>query len=384
MSGRAERTAGGLRVGVVGGGFVAEAVHLPALLALPEVERVAVCDHSRERASGLLATYGLASAYTHYLEMLEAEELDAVIVAVPNRLHRPVTLAALERGVPVLCEKPLALDVGEAREMCDAAARLGLPNAVNFTYRFVPAVRRVKELIEEGFVGQPLFVNVQWFQQLYVDPDLPAVWRLTREHAGTGVLGDLGSHVMDLLSWWLGPLCRVAGSMQTYPPERSAADGGRVKIELDTTCSFLADLAGGVSASCQVSQTAACRANYQHIEIYGSEGCLVYELEWSGPAWMLGQLRGGRRDGLLEPIEIPARLTAELGPLPRTPISDFLPNRANCTRAFISAVRGGEPGAPTFLDGLRAQCAVDAVAQAVRERGWVEVPAVGSSRPAAC
>ncbi|HUP18516.1 MAG TPA: Gfo/Idh/MocA family oxidoreductase, partial [Gemmatimonadota bacterium] len=256
----------------------------------------------------------------------------------------------------------------------------------NFTYRYVPAVRRVQELIQEGFLGQPLFVNAQWFQQLYVDPDLPTVWRLDREEAGTGVLGDLGSHLVDLLSWWLGPLRRVAAGLQTYPPRRRRPGGGQgtAAVELDTTCSFLAELPDGLTATCQVSQTAACRANFQHVEIYGSEGCLIYELEWSGPDWMLGGLRGGRRDGLLEPMEIPARLTAELGPLPRAPITDFLPNRANCVRDFIDAIVGGASRPPDFVDGLRAQCAVDAVASAARRREWVEVPAIESPDRVSC
>ena len=364
-----------LCIGVVGGGFAAEFIHLPALRVHPAVGAILLCDHELARVETLVQKYGLAGGYSDYHELFRQEELDAVVVVTPNHLHYPVTMAALETGLHVLCEKPLALNYPQALAMYNRAQERGVVHATSFTYRFIPAIRYLKELVDTGYIGRPLLLNSKYYQQAYIEPDMPMVWRLMKERAGSGTLSDLGPHMVDLARWFVGDFKRVCGLMQTYPKERIHPDSRKlVDVEVETSCAFLATLGDGVQGVFELSQTAACRGNYQHIELYGTEGMLIYELEANSEDWMLGKLSGGRRLELLDTLPLPEHLLRKFTSTTDPIMHNFLTNRENVTWAFIETILKNSPSLPGFYDGLQAQAVVEAVAQSVEKRGWVELP----------
>ena len=183
-----------VRVGVIGTSWWADAMFLPALTAHSGAEVVAVCGRHAGRAQAFAQRWSVAAAYTDTEALLNHEGLDAVVIITPNRLHHPLTMAALERGLHVLCEKPLAMNVAQAREMYEAAEAAGVRHQVPFTYSFMPTARYVRELIGQGYIGEPYHLNMRYYAGGARNEDYR--WRFDRAEAGSGTLGDLGSHFL--------------------------------------------------------------------------------------------------------------------------------------------------------------------------------------------
>ena len=356
-----------LRAGVVGTGWWAELTHLPGLQARQDVEVAAICGRNRERLDALADKFGVKGRFADWKEMIARGGVDVVVIVTPNFLHHPVAMAALEAGKHVICEKPLALNALQAREMARTAETKERATLTFFTHRALAAAAQMKRLVAEGFLGTPLHVDARYFTASYLKPGKPASWRMRRAEAGTGVLGDIGSHVIDLCRWWLGDFERVAGQWQTRTRERigGAVDG-------DEDCSFLAQLRNGVQGVFQASKLAAGRGNAQRIELHGTAGSLIYEADPGvDPTWE-GRLWAGRsRWTGLFPLSLPAGLTAGLD----TRVNQDGRNEAyrRLTNPFFAAVRGGSAVSPDFADGAAVQAVLDAVALSTEEGRWIEV-----------
>lgn len=355
-----------LRAGVVGTGWWSGLEHLPGLAARPDVELAALCGRDPGRLAALADRFGVAERYTDWREMIAAGRLDLVVIVTPNALHHPVAMAALEAGAHVICEKPLALDAGQARQMAERAAARGLQTLTFFTHRAVAAAAHVRRLIREGRLGRPLHVNAAYLSASHLKPGKPAAWRMQRAEAGTGVLGDIGSHLVDMVGWWLGGFERVSSQWQLVNRRRPGGE-----VDGDESCSFLAELSGGVQGVFLASKLAAGRTNFQRIELYGDQASLIYEAEpGADPTWE-GRLFIGRPDRAgLEPVALPPDLTAGLaGEAGRVEVYRRL------TDPFFAAIRGEprSPDLPDFTCGLSAQRVLDAVARSAEERRWVEV-----------
>src|SRR5579883_1986358 len=199
--------------------------HLTAYTKSPRAVVVAACDVDAENLAKAAERFSIPATYTNYREMLEREVLDAVDVVTPNNSHVAISLDALAHRIHVLCEKPLGLDRHETRELLTVSQRSGLLTAVNFSYRNVPAARFIKEIIQSGEIGEIYHLVATYNQGWLVDSASPRVWRLNREMAGTGVLGDLGSHLIDLARWWVGEFRAVLGHLTTFVHERPLPDG---------------------------------------------------------------------------------------------------------------------------------------------------------------
>ncbi len=355
------------RAGVVGTGWWVELEHLPGLRARADVEVAAICGRNPERLAAVADKFGVPGRFTDWKEMIARGRLDVIAIVTPNVLHHPVAIAALGSGLHVICEKPLALDVAQAREMAKVAEAKGLKTLTFFTHRALAAAAHVKRLVGEGFLGKPLHVNAAYFSASLLKPGKPAAWRMRRAEAGTGVLGDIGSHLVDMVRWWLGDFTRVAGQWQTVIRERT---GGAV--DGDEDCSFLAQLANGAQGVFQASKLVAGRANFQRVELYGDQGSLVYEAEPGIDATWVGRLWAGRPDRTgLVPVILPPELTAGL---------DAPDNQAGrieayrrLTDPFFDAIRGGGASSPDFRDGAAVQAVLDAVAASSEQGRWVDV-----------
>ena len=361
-----------VRVGVIGGGYGRN--HILAYQVCDDVEVAAFCQRTRAAAEKIAGEFHIPNVCTDYRDLLQMKELDAVSIATPPHLHAAIALEAFSRGLHVLCEKPLALTRSEAETMLTEAEAAKRVHMTAFNFRFIPALRRMKELLEEGYLGERIFhLDASWMSESRIASGAPLGWRHSKETAGMGVLGDTGVHLIDLVRWLAGDFSRVCGQATIFNKERRLPDGsGSAAVTVEDSCMFIAEIAGGVQAALHPSGVA--RGNiFQSIRIFGSEGVLRVEIDRKGPDWVVGKLFGARAAGShVEPLAIPDRLTQGLNLTdPKRVPGEFL--FSNLTRRFIDAIRTGQQAVPSFREGLEAQKVVDAVLRSVEEQKWVSV-----------
>ncbi len=357
-----------IRTAVVGTSWWADGAHLPGLHARADIELVALCGRNPERLVQLAAKFGIPRTFTNYQLLLTETKPDVVVVLTPNYTHALMTLAALEAGAHVICEKPLALNTAEAQAMLDRAEQLGRRHMTFLTYRGMPGPRFLKQLIDSGYLGRLHHVQACYLHGSWLDPKRAASWKTALAEGGSGVLGDLGAHVIDLLLWWFGPMVRVAGNLSTFIGERPDASGATVKVETDDAAAFVAEFAGGGQATIQLSRVAPERHNYQRFELYGSAGTLVYEYDQLMAH--VGKVSGARAGGgAVKEIAIPAELSDGFHGQ-----NTFAKVYGALTDPFFASVRdaGPEPS-PSFRDGLSIQKVIDAVARSAARGSWESI-----------
>ena len=354
-----------VRVGVIGTGTIAMLRHLPAFAtsaAKGAAEIVAVADVDEVSARNAAKQFGAQYTFDDYRELLQAP-IDAVSICTPNAYHEPVALAALDAGKHVICEKPLALDYAGAKRMAERAAASGLKHAVNFRYRWVPAAGYVRDLIEAGELGEIYHVHAHYFNGTLHDPQTPIRWRQTRAAAGTGVLGDLGSHLIDLCRWWVGEVTSVQGHLRTFNPKRPLVGGGIGEVDVDDFMNAHLAFANGAEGLLSASQCAIGRNNHQRIELYGTKGAVIYEIEkWDQGGDRLQICFGSAqaRYNAFATVPVPP---VRLAGNPERPMIDF-----------IDAIRADVMPSPNFDDGMRCQEVLDAIAFSSERGTRVDLP----------
>ncbi len=358
-----------IRAGVVGTGFWANSVHMAAYRDHPQARVLGVCDVEIERARSAARTFGAEFVTRDYMELVTRDDIDVVNVVTPNVVHAPVALAALEAGKHVMCEKPLAMSYSEAEQLARAAAEAGVKTGINFTYRGHPAARFARHLVEQGQIGRIFHVNAFYMQGWLVNPEVPMVWRLRKEMTGTGALGDLGSHIVDLVEWLTGErIVSLVSDMQTFVEDRPLADGsGTGRVDVDDGATFLTRFGNGAMGTFVSSRYGTARPNYQRIEIYGDKGALVYSWEDTdniqaavGPVSV--------RESQMLSIPVPQRFKPT-----RRGAADRFGTTQNMQH-FVEAILEDKEMVPNFRDGLRNQEVLEAVAISSQDRGWVTLP----------
>src|SRR5262245_42562506 len=357
-----------LRVAVAGAGIGEQ--YVASFAGHPDAEVVAVCTRTPGSGTHLTSRYDVGRSYTDYETMLEREAPEIVVVAVPNHLHSPMTLAALEAGAHVVCEKPLALDLDEALEMVSRAEERRRCTFVPFTWRFLPAAVRMSELLAAGFVGRPYHVSIRYFVCGWGDPHGPMRWQYDAAAAGSGTLANIGSHSIHLVQWWLGDFRRVCALLGTLVPERLTATGTRAHVSVDDTCVLLGELEDGTPVALDASSVAYGPRVDLAIRVSGSDGALVFEDDWAAADAHLGRLRGARAgDAGWTPIEVPhggTRADSGRG----TPLGVCFDRMA---AEVVSAVRENRTARPSFRDGLRVQRVLDAALRSAARESWQTV-----------
>src|SRR4051812_29027996 len=382
-----------IRVGVAGTGFSA-ASHLDALARVPSVDVVGVAGSDGGRAASVAAAGRAvdAAAYGSHLELLDHPDLDAIHNCTINRLHHEINLAALERGLHVLSEKPLALDQGESGELAAAAERAGVVAAVRFNYRHYPVVAEIRALLESGEHGRPHFVHGAYLQDwLLLESDWN--WRLETGDAGLSrAVADIGSHWADLVQHVTGDsIVEVLADLGTLYETRSrpegvagsfesagdAGSGTPVAIETEDFGSILVRFASGARGSFTVSQTSAGRKNELWFEVDTDQAAFSWRQMEPNTAWV------GRRDGPnLELSRDPRTLhprAARLTTLPAGHPEGWLDALAGLVRDFYEAVAAHRSGSrhdgelASFQVGHERVCLVDAIVESSRAQRWTRV-----------
>jgi len=352
-----------LRVGIIGTGFGA-LVQAPGFQLHPACEVVALSGVTRPgRAAQEAAKLGIPKAYDSYKTMLEQANLDLVSVVSAPYLHHEMTLAALERRIPVLCEKPMAMNLAEAQAMVAAAERRGLVHAVDFEFRYHPARLTFKELISQGFLGDLLHFTLTYtIAGLEKNLARPMGW-LWKQETGGGILGAFGSHLVDSLLWFFGEIQRVSGMLTTHVDMREGQPA-----DADDTFAFLASLGGKSTGVVQLLMHAH-HGFGMRLEAFGTKGSLVLVDDRTVLAGRAGEAMaevpvGDRTE--VEGVTFPAGLDARTYPF--TVMVD------NVVRAIrgepVPGIRGEYA---TFRDGAAVQAVLDAVRLSHREGRWVDV-----------
>jgi predicted dehydrogenase len=362
---------GTLKVGVVGGGF--GRTHILAYRATPGVEVGAFCQRTKASAQNIAREFGIPNVFTDYREMLAHGDLDAVSLTTPTNVHLTMACQAFDAGVSVLCEKPLAMNREEAATMLELAEKARLIHMTCFNFRFVPAFFRMKELMQEAYVGNRiLHVEASWFSERRADSNLPFGWRDDKEAVGFGAMGDLGVHLVDLVRWLAGDLRRVCSQQAIFTKERRLAQGsGKRDVTVEDCALFVGELTEGGLVSF-TAHAAARGSAYQELRILGNDGMLRAVVDRAKPDWMIGELWGAQGNNDTRPVPIPETLTERLMPADQRPTAREA-IFANLTRLLAHGIRTGEQPNPSFRDGLEAQKVLDAVASSAQSGSWVSI-----------
>ena len=342
-----------VQVGVIGTSWWADAMFLPALSAHPHAEVVAVCGRDAGRAQAFAQRWSVPAAYTDTDALLDHGGLEAVLILTPNYLHHPLTLAALARGLHVLCEKPLALNVAQAREMLAAAEAAGVRHMVPYTYSFMPTTRYLRELIEQGYIGRPYHLNLRYYSGYARTGEY--LWRFDRSEAGSGVLGDLGSHFLFVAMQIFGEVEAVQCHLAQLQ-ERGPRPDGKVYEQVDDSALLTLKFSNGAHGIIHVSSMSYEDTPFgqtHHMEFHGSEGTLHSFTDWD----RVQQVSGARvGEGAVRPLEIPDHIWQGLRrDTVHNSYRDTFRQNDYMARGFITAIREQRPASPDFRDGLQVQ-----------------------------
>jgi predicted dehydrogenase len=348
-----------IRLGIIGTGNMA-ANHAEAFPGIRGVKVAACCDLDASRAQEFAARWKIPRWYADPRQLLEAETLDGVSVVTPDASHAAVTLAAIEGGLAVLCEKPLATSLADARRMRDAARARGVVTHVNFSYRNAPCVQEAAVFIRGGGIGRVLHVEASYLQSWLVQDTWgdwrtsdTFTWRLSRRHGSAGTLGDVGCHIYDLTAFLCGRIEEIACRLATFD---KGVSGSRIgPYVLDANDSFVSTVRfhGGGVGTVHATRWATGQLNSLKVRVYGDEGAVDVDLDRSTAAYLLARPRVPRRPAAWRPVK--AR------PCPTQ------------YERFVAAIRRGKSDESDFDNGTVVQACLEASFISDRRRRPVKV-----------
>ncbi|MFE3454436.1 Gfo/Idh/MocA family protein [Nonomuraea sp. NPDC059194] len=373
-------------VGMVGYAFMGR-VHsqawrtVSAFFDLPVTPvMAALSGRSREAATEAAARMGWAAVETDWKDLVNRDDVGIVDICTPGDSHAEIAIAALQAGKHVICEKPLANTVEEAQAMVAAAAASPGRSMVAFNYRRVPAIALARRMVAAGELGQIRHVRAQYLQDWIVDPGFPLVWRLQKDKAGSGALGDIGAHIIDTAQFVTGQqIVGVSALTETFVKERplaaasSGLGGSRTgemgTVTVDDAALFIGRMSEGALASFEATRFATGRKNALRLEVNGSLGSLAFDFEAMNELWVSSGGEGFRRVLVTEPDHpyVGAWWPPGHG-------LGYEHTFTHEIKDFLEAVGNGTDPSPSFADGLRVQRVLAAVEQSAAEGRYKEIP----------
>lgn len=368
-----------LKFAVIGGGFMGKAYSI-ALANLPLYVwpcpaipvRSIIAEATAELAEEARRRFGFERATADWREAVHDSDVDAVVVLTPNHMHREMVLEAAAAGKHVICEKPLAPTSEHATEMLEAAERAGIVHQVGFNWRLSPAVQQARRLVDDGTVGKPRSFRGHWLGDFGFDDSLPMAWRFKRATAGSGALGDLGSHVVDFARCLIGDITAVVGVDATFTDTRLDPSGAPDTVDVDDATIFLARFANGASGVLEASWAAPGRKSFAGFELYGSTGSLVFDWERMSELRLYDSRDPADRQGFRTILIGPGHPGGEhFWPIAGYQIG-YADTKLLQVLDFVSAIVDGRSPQTTFADGVAATKLEEAVIRSCREGGWIE------------
>jgi predicted dehydrogenase len=354
---------------------------------VPTPDMIAISGRNEEAVSQAADQLGWQGYETDYRTLVTRDDIDLVDVSTPGYLHRDVVIAALEAGKHVYCEKPLANTLDEAAEMVRAWRKAGTISMINFNYRRVPAIQLAKRIIADGRLGAIRHIRAVYLQDWLLDPKAPLSWRLKKELAGSGALGDIGAHITDLARFLVGDITDVTGTLGTWitqrPVEIEGTGGSGLSMQageemgdvtVDDATSYLARFESGATGVFESTRLAPGRRNYNSFEINGELGSIAFNLERLNELEVYfvnddADVQGFRTINVTEPVH----------PYvdhwwPGGHIIGWEHSHVHQVRDLLEGIANGEQPAPSFEDGFKCQAVLDAVERSAASGTW-EQPA---------
>ncbi|MBB6732647.1 Gfo/Idh/MocA family protein [Cohnella zeiphila] len=353
-----------------------------------EVVMKSICGRNEQGVKAAAEKFGWEGYETDWRKLVERDDIDFVDINAPSDAHKEIALAAIAAGKHVFCEKPLALNLADGREMLAAAEKAGVKHGVCFNYRFLPAVQLAKKIIDSGKLGEIHHYRATYLQDWLVDPEAPLAWRLKKEVAGSGAHGDINAHSIDLARFLIGEFDRVVGHNRTFVKERpllASSEGGlagqtgskeKGEVTVDDATAFLADFQNGAMGIFVASRFATGRKNHNTFEIHGSKGTIRWDLERLNELEVYfredePELAGFRRILATEPQH---KYAGNWWPTGH--IIGYEHGFVHIAYEFVQHIAAGTPFAPTFADGVKCQEVLEAVDLSIERGTWVSVSEV--------
>lgn len=339
-----------------------------------------ICGRNETAVRKAAEKYGWQEHATDWREVIERKDIDIIDICTPGDSHHDIAIAAAEAGKAILCEKPLANTLAEAERMLAAVERAGVTHMVCHNYRRAPAVALAKELIERGELGQIYHYRGTYLQDWIVDPNFPRVWRLERAKAGSGALGDIASHSIDLARYLVGEITEVASLLETFIKERPLPDDptARAPVDVDDAALTLCRFENGAIGTIEASRFATGRKNYNRFEINGSRGSLVFNLERMNELELY--IEEGANSGFRQVIVTEPEHPYIAAWFPPGHIIGYEHTFTHTVLDFLDAIDRGVVPQPSFHDGVQNQRVLDAVERAHASRAWEKVSGGLSAR----
>ncbi len=346
------------RIGIIGLGGISTGRHMSELLKAEGCKITAICDidETKLKTSGERLNIPEHLRFTDYHDLISCKEVDAVEICTPNYLHVPMAVAAVEAGKPINVEKPLSVNLASAEPLREALEKNPVINMMCFTYRFTPAVRYAKWIVDQGLIGDIINLDVAYLKDSAFWAERRLEWRFIKEYAGTGVLGDLGVHLIDLAELLTGKIKEVAATTEIIVKERKKLDSEELgTVETDDYCSFMANFENGAKGTFMITRCAYGQHNTIKYDVYGTKGIISFDLNHND---VLGVYYkdGPDADKGIQTVKVPEEfyLTQE--------------------QHFIHMLNGKPDAlAPTVEDGLRGQRILDALEESDVKHKWVTI-----------
>ena len=383
-----------LNVAMIGGGFMGKA-HALAYAAMPMFfwpapaipHRKVLVEVNAQIAAEGAKRLGFDESSSDWKSVIARKDIDVIDIVTPNDSHAELAIAALKAGKHVICEKPLARTGAEARTMADAAKKSGVIHMVAFNYRRTPGVAMAKKLIEEGRIGKILNFRGTYLQDWSADPNGPLSWRFQKKVAGSGTVGDIGTHVVDFARYLVGEISSVNAMVHTYVKERPLQAGGvdklgasdktgagpKGEVDVDDEMITLLKFQNGAVGSIEASRNAHGRNNFLTFEIHGTKGSIVFNYE------RMDELQVMFAD---DPADVRGFRTIYTGPnhpygqglwpIPALGIGYGETKIIECYD-FFKAIMTNKLPSPNFEDGYKVSAIADAIIESGRTERWVQV-----------
>lgn len=383
-----------LGIGMIGAGFMAKA-HSVAYAGMPmffwpapaKLVKKTIVDLDEAIAKEARDKFNFENYSTDWRELMDDPEIDIIDICTPNDVHAEIAIAAAKAGKHILCEKPLALTADEAREMYLAAKENNITTMVAFNYRRTPAIQLAKKYIEEGKIGEILDFRGTYLQDWSADPNSPLSWRFDKNVCGTGALGDIGTHVVDICRFLVGEFSEVNSRMKTYIDKRPLQQGpqdqlGAAKkdtasaygeVDVDDHCCFMIKCHNGAFGTIEATRNAWGRKNYITVEIHGTKGSIFFNYEHRDELQICLADDPDDCMGFKTVITGPNHPYGEaLWPVPALGIGYTETKIVEC-HDFVDAIVNKKPVSPDFKDGYAVELIADAIVRSAASQKWEPV-----------
>ena len=335
-------------------------------------------EDSMENLRAFADRFGWEDCETDWRKVVARPDVDLISIATPNHLHKEIAIEAAKNGKHILCEKPLANSLSDAKEMLAAAEKAGIKHCCGFSYRFTPSLALARQLVMDGRIGRIYHVFVRYAQDWISDPNFAMVWRFDKKIAGSGPLGDLSAHSIDATRFITGlPFKEVCGNLQTLIKERPLdslnPNGAKGKVTVDDVAQFMVNFEGGATGCFESTRLATGRKNYNSIEVNGEKGSLVWNFEDQNYLLFYDNEQSPKEAGFRK-----INVTHDVHPYnggwwPQGHGIGYADSFVIEVANFIKSIVDDTAFSPDFSDGVECQRVLDAIVKSTNSRYWSKV-----------